>query len=48
MLITIKELEERLAYTYSLVKSYIDARFRSHFEQCVANVYGIAVKNPEE
>jgi hypothetical protein len=48
MLATLKEVEEKLASVCTQIKSYFDARFRAHFEECVANVYGVAVVNPDE
>lgn len=48
MLVTLKELEEKLTSICTTIKSYFDARFRAHFEECVANVYGVAVVNSDE
>ena len=48
MLVTLKEVEEKLASMCTTIKSYINARFRAHFEECVSNVYGVAVVNPVE
>lgn len=48
MLVTLKDLEEKLAATFTLIKSYIDARFRAHLEDDASNVYAVMVEELEE
>ena len=42
MVATLKQLKENLDSTYSLIKAYIDARFRAYFEVDTSNVYAKA------
>jgi hypothetical protein len=43
MLVTTKQLKENLTSTLTLIKAYIDSRFRAYFEQDTSNVYAEAV-----
>ena len=48
MLVTLKDLEEKLTSTVILIKSYIDSRFRAHFEADASNVYAVGAEVVEE
>ena len=48
MLVTIKQLEQNLTETLTLVRSYIDARIREKLEHDMSNVYATAEVTSEE
>lgn len=48
MLVTLKQLEKHLTSTLTLIKAYIDARFRAYFEVDTSNVYATAKITEEE
>ena len=48
MLVTLKDLEEKLTSTLIIIKSYIDSRFRDNFEASASNVYAVEAEVIEE
>ena len=48
MLVTLEQLSVNLTNILTLIKSYIDARFRKELERSAGNVYCTAIITPEE